>query len=103
MISHWLKVVYLALFLVDLWVITNFWDALGGGIYGVMIVSLGVLNFCLGMGVIQMAYFYQFRKAMEEDDEEVEVHTYSVEKEQRPSRVFQLIDTGKAPDLPPAS
>lgn len=104
MIAHWVKVIYLALFLVDLWVMTNLWNVLGGGVYGILIVAFGILNLTIGMGVIQMAYLYSFRKEMEEEeDQEIEVHTfhYTVEKDPD-SKVIQLIDS-REPDLPPVS
>lgn len=106
MIAHWVKVIYLALFLVDLWISYNLWSVFGGGVHAVLLIAFGILNLTIGMGIIQMAYLYSFGREMEED-EEIDVHTfrYTVEKDDDDSRVIQLIDSekGELTDLPPVS
>lgn len=108
MISNWVKVIYLALFLVDLWIMYNLWSVFGSGVHAVLLIAFGVLNLTIGLGIMQMAYLYSFRREMDEEDEEIEVHTfrYTVEKDDNDSKVIQLIDSEKgelAPDLPPVS
>lgn len=107
MISHWLKVVYLLVFLADLWIITDVWNSLGGGEYGVIFLAIALLNFTMGMGLIQLSYLYSIRHEMEnlEEEEEVKVVSYtsSIPPSQS-SRVITLVDSREeSPDLPPVS
>lgn len=109
MVSNWLKGVVMVLILVDLWLTYEAWTLLDGGFWGIIFLTFGFFNFCLGMGLSQMSFLSVLRKDMEED-EEIEVHTfrYAVEKEpQPPSKVIQLVDSEHGmeftPDLPPVS
>ena len=107
MVSNWLKTTVLVLIFVDMWVSYEIWNMIGGSFWGVVLLTFGFFNLCLGMGLSQMAYLTTLRKEMEEDDDEIEVHTfkYTVEKEEKPSSVIHLINSshGMESELPPVS